>query len=473
MRFGVYGLAIGAIVMQMAAAQAETFADALASAYRNSNLLAQRQATLRAADEDAAVAVARLRPVVQFITTAASSYSNSIPSSRAGWGGSFSLTPQLQASMTLLDFGRGAKAVEIQKEVVLSTEASLTGVEQTVLLSAAQAYVNVLLQQEMVGMQQSNVRVLTEELRAAKDRFDVGEVTRTDVSQAEAQLAAAKAQLAASEGQLALMREAYKATVGHYPSNLAPLPKAPQLPKSLVEAQSIASRTHPDILAAQHQSRAADLGVEAARLEFMPTVKGTVGASVSRSYSDFGTNIDNSVNHFSTGDNLFAQVQLTQTLYAGGQISANYRKALNNQDAARAGLQQTAVMAAQNVGNAWAQLSVAAASIAAGDQQIAAAQADLDGVKEEAAIGSRTTLDVLNAEQALLGARASRAQALANLYIGEYSLLATMGLMTAEHLRLGVPTYDPAAYYDAVKSAPATSVQGARLDKILKLMGRD
>jgi outer membrane protein len=450
------------MAISTASAQAETFGDALASAYKNSNLLEQNQAVLRAADEDVAVAMAALRPVLQFVSSTGYSHKQSISLfGGTSWSESFSESLQLNAQMTLYDFGRADAGIEVAKETVLATEQSLRNVEQQVLLAAVQAYVNVTLQTEMVAMQQSNVRLITKDLRATQDRFDVGEVTRTDVAQAESQLASAKAQLAASEGQLALAREAYKATVGHYPSSLSPLPRAPKLPRNLTEATAVALKTNPQILAAQHQSKAADLRVAQSKANLQPEIVGQAG--LGRTYLDTGDSLDS----------IGASVTLSQTLYAGGQLSAFYRKSLNAQDSALAAVQQSGVTVAQGVGNAWANLSVAAASISAGDQQVAAAQAALDGVRQEAAVGSRTTLDVLNAEQALLNAKATRLQAVANLANGEYSVLFAMGLLTADHLGLGIPLYDPQAYYDAVKNGPATSAQGAKLDKILKLMGRD
>ena len=188
------------------------------------------------------------------------------------------------------------------------------------------------------------------------------------------------------------------------------------------------------------------------------------------------TNYLNDAQGFQSGDapqSLSAGVQVTGTLYGGGQLSALYRQSLNSQDASRFGLAQTAVGVAQGVGNAWSNLAVASASIAASDQQVAAAQAALDGVRQEFAVGSRTTLDVLNAQQAVLSAESAQLQAHANLNNGQYSLLSSMGLMTADHLKLGVPIYDPKAYFKAVQNGPVTSTQGRKLDSIMKLMGRD
>jgi outer membrane protein len=162
---------------------------------------------------------------------------------------------------------------------------------------------------------------------------------------------------------------------------------------------------------------------------------------------------------------------LTQTLYAGGGPSSLYRQSLASRDQARAALNQTAATVLQAVGAAWFNIDVAKANIAASDRQIRSAQTAYDGVREEAKLGSRTTLDVLNAEQELLSAKTARLSAQSSYSIGVYTLLSRMGLLTTEHLNLGIPTYDPEAYYNAVKNAPATSSQGKRLDRVLKAIG--
>ena len=436
-------------------ARAETLADALIAAYKNSNLLDQNRAVLRAADEDVAIAVSTLRPVVAY--TAQAGYSIADVNGALGTttveGLSASLT--LSAEMTLFDFGRRKLGIAIAKESVLATREALVEVEQNVLLAAVRSYVNVRLAQEVVALRQSNLRLITQELRASQDRFDVGEITRTDVSIAEARLAASRAALAAAEGDLMIAREAYKASTGAYPGRLAALPKAPALPRKMQEAQDVARATHPLIRQAQHQVTVADLQVEAAKAERMPTI----GAGVTLRTDD---------------ENLQSQnygLSMSQTLYAGGRLSSLQRKALAGKDAARAALQQTAVGVIENVGVAWANLAVAAASIEASDLQIRASQAAFDGVREEAAAGTRTTLDVLDAEQELLDARNARLQAEAQRYVAVYQVLATMGLLTVDHLQLGIPTYDPEAYYGAVEKAPSHSAQGKKLDKILEKIG--
>lgn len=434
------------------AAWAETLTDALIAAYRNSNLLEQNRAVLRAADEGVAQAVASLGPVLSFIISGkvqdpatASTYYNNL------YG-----TIALQGTLTLYDGGKGKLSIAAAKESVLATREALVGVEQQVLLAAATAYLKVLNAEEVVVLNQGNVRVLEQELKAAQDRFDVGEITKTDVAQAQAALAQAQAQLVSAQGELLVAREAYKAATGAYPNRLAPAPRAPRIARSLEEAKAIATRTHPTVLQAQHQVAAADLGVQRAKTAAGPSISATAQVD-----------LDNESNSAAS-----LSITANQPIYTSGQISAAYRSALATRDQARAALMQAAITVQQSVGNAWSQLQAAEASLAAIDKQIAAAQVAYDGVREEAKLGARTTLDVLNAEQALLNARASRIAAETNLKVQIYTLLATMGLLTADHLKLGIPTYDPEAYYNAVKNAPPTSVQGKRLDKVLATIGK-
>ncbi|MEI4485912.1 TolC family outer membrane protein [Frigidibacter sp. MR17.14] len=450
-RYGRFGASAMALVLGLAfaaQAQAETLADALASAYRNSHLLEQNRAVLRAADEDAAQAVATLRPVVAFI--AQTDYSKTLLTE--GSTSQIGLT----ASLVLWDNGRNRLGIEIARESVLATRQALVQVEQQVLLSAVSAYFQVRSALESVSINQNSIRVLDEELRATSDRFEVGEVTRTDVSLAEAQRAAARASLAAAQGDLEVAREAYKAATGHYPGSLAPAPAAPALPRTLGEAKSIAQRNHPSILEAQRQVKVSDLQVKLAGANFGPSVDITAQTTLDE-YSD---------------KNSAVSLGLSQTLYAGGAVSSAHRRAVAGRDQSRAALLQTGVTVEQSVGESWSSIDVSRAQIRATAEQIQAAQVAYDGIRDEAALGSRTTLDVLDAEQDLLDARADRITAQANEQIALYSLLSSMGLLTVQHLGLNVPVYDPDAYYQAVKNAPLTSSRGKSLDKALKAMGK-
>lgn len=451
---GLFGLAItAAIVIAAPVAQAETLSDALVSAYRNSNLIDKQAAVLRAADEDVAQAVATLRPVVEYTLSSGWNRTQTTASGRFvdGWRTTF----ELSASLMLLDFGRRTIGIELRKETVLATRDALKNTEQQVLFDAVSAYVDVQVKSQIVGLRESNTRLVTQELRAAQDRFDVGEITRTDVAIAEARLAAARAALSVAEGDLMIAREAYKAATGAYPKALKGLPRSPSLPKSMEAARAIALKTHPLILQAQKGVTIRELGIEAAKANFMPTLSARAGLSKADSGADTQT---------------FGLV-LNQEIYSGGAKASGLRQAIANRDAARADLAQAGVNISEAVGAAWAGLAMANAQVQAGDRQIRAAQTAFDGVREEASLGARTTLDVLNAEQELLNAKVSRIEADAQRYLGVYRVLQSMGLLTVEHLGLGIPTYDPAQYYNAVKNAPVHSKQGKKLDRILKKIG--
>jgi len=274
-------MSVSLIVGAALPVSAETLADALIAAYRNSNLLAQNQAVLRAADENVAEAVASLRPVVAFVADGQYGYSeelldSGITVSAEDLFANYSVTAQ----MTLFDFGRTQLAIEAAKETVLATREALISIEQQVLLSAVSAFVNVRLQQEIVSLRENNVRVIGEQLRAAQDRFEVGEVTRTDVAQAEARLAQARANLVVAQGDLAIARENYRAATGSYPGALSAPPAPPRTADTLDAARSVALRTHPSIRQAQREVKAAELNVARARANLKPSIAAQAQLSV-------------------------------------------------------------------------------------------------------------------------------------------------------------------------------------------------
>ncbi len=448
--------AVSALLLAVpSVAGAETLSDALISAYRHSGLLDQQRALLRAADEDAAAAMAGLRPTINYALS--DTWRNSQPFP----GSSFTTSASLTAQLMLFDFGASRLRVKLARENVLATREMLVGVEQQVLLRAVSAFLNVRSAAETAALQASNVRLITEELRAARDRFEVGEITQTDVSLAEARLAAARAAEAAATGQLIVAREEYKAAVGRYPATLSAPPTPPVTVKSVEEARALAVRRHPDMLAAQRNVTIAEMNVELALLAMKPTLSASASATVS--HPNGGT----------TSYTNQLGVTLSGPIYQGGRLSALYRRAQAQRDAARAGLHVTRAAIEQSVSNAWASLAIAAASIEATQRQIRATTVALRGTREEQALGSRTMLDVLNAEQTLLDARAGAISAQSDQYLAVYQLLAAMGLLTAEHLKLGIATYDPEAYYNAVKDGPVYQVspQGERLDAVIKALG--
>ena len=452
----------GALLALAAAlpARAESLADTMVAAYRHSALIEQNRAVLRAADEDVAASVAALRPVVEWVARQSASRTEGGTTVR-------STSLSLGAQLTLYDFGRSQLAIDGAKEQVLATRQALVGVEQDILLAATVAYFDVREAIQQVGLQENSVDVLSSERQAAQDRFDVGEITVTDVALADAQLAATRAALAAANGQLEIAREAYLAVTGRQPGRLDAPPPLPNLPATLDEARQIAQRTHPAIGQSQRQAAAAEIGVAAAAAERNPTLSGTASVGVTRAPEASLGGRYGSRNSSSVG------LELSQTLYSGGRLSAAHRRAMAQRDQARSALLNTARQISQQVGETWANIAVARAQITAINQQILAAQQAYDGVREEALLGARTTLDVLDAEQSLLEARADRISAESNLQLAHYQLLAAMGLLTVENLQLGIPTYDPSQYYNAVRDAPATSKQGESLDRVLRAIGRN
>ncbi|MFN3146932.1 MAG: TolC family outer membrane protein [Paracoccaceae bacterium] len=467
-RFSAVVLA-ATVALAPGAGQSESLTDALILAYKHSQLLEQNRALLRATDEDVATAIAALRPTINFVASSNFSVTHSASPTAPAFAQNLSTSAQLTYEITIFDFGRSRLAVEAAKETVLATRAALVDLEQQVLFSAVQAYLNVLSAFETVSVRQNNVRVITEELRAARDRFEVGEVTRTDVSIAEARLAGARAQLASAQGDLMIAREAYKAAVGRYPGTLFRPPSPPMTVNTEAAAKAVAERGHPRILQAQHQVTTAELNVARAEAAMKPRLSGSLSTGVTSSdrLDTFGS--------ASSSLTLGAGVSLSAPIYQGGALSASLRRAIAQRDAARAGLLQTMLQVSQNVGNAWAQLAVAQASLQSSVQQVRAAQLAYDGVREEARLGARTTLDVLDAEQELLDAKVSAITAETSRYIAVYGVLSAMGLLTVEHLGLGIATYDPAAYYETVKDAPVRHVspQGEKLDRVLERLFKD
>ncbi len=443
--------------------QAETLADAMVGAYNHSGLIEKNRALLRAADEDVAIAVSALRPIINWTSSLGYDYARSRRSGLISTQEGLDASVGLSIELLLYDGGASRMAIDVAKESVLATREALVAAEQQVLLNAVQAFLEVRRSTEFVNLRQNNVRVIREELKAARDRFEVGEVTRTDVSLAEARLAAAKGQLASSEGNLATAIEAYRAAVGHKPGRLS-APKAIGAPaKSLDGAKALALRTHPELKRAQRLVTVSELQILVSEAKMGATVKlsGNYGLSQDIGSTDFAR----------SGS---AGVTATVPIYQGGRLSALARKARAQRDASRGDLHTTRHTLAQNVGNAWAGLRVARASAAASEGQVRASRVAFRGVREEATLGSRTTLDVLDAEQELLDARANLVSARIDEVGAGYSLLASMGLLTAERLKLNVPSYDPAAYYNLVKTAPAKlSKQGQQLDRVLKKLGKE
>ncbi|KIN60316.1 Type I secretion outer membrane protein, TolC family [Sulfitobacter noctilucae] len=465
MRIVLSASAIALSLISTKPASAETLADALVGAYTNSGLLIQNRALLRAADEDVATAVSTLKPVLRWSASLTQSYGRARTTTNPNPIDTDDLTAaiNLAADLVLYDFGARQFRVEAAKETVLATREALLDLEQQILLRAVSAYMGVIEASEFVALRQNNVRLLTQEQRAATDRFEVGEVTRTDVALAQAQLAQARSGLAAAQGDLVAAIEEYRNIVGRKPGRLVTPRSLPTTDASVEAAKSIAVRRHPSILGAQRQVAAADLLVRATEADMKPSVSltGRIGLSEGLSESEYSRN-------GSIG------IEAGQTIYQGGALSALARQAKARADAQRGNLHVVRLNVQQDVGNAYATLNTVRAQLAASERQIRAAQIAFNGIREEASLGARTTLDVLDAEQSLLDARSLQVSARAALYVAAYRILASTGRLTAKDLQLPVQIYDPAAYYNLVKDSPAKkSKQGKDLDRVLRALQKD
>ena len=368
----------------------------------------------------------------------------------------------LSAEMTIYDGGSNKFAIEAAKETVLATRQSLISVEQNVLLDAVQAYMDVRRETETVTLRQNNLRVIQEELRAAQDRFDVGEVTKTDVALAEARFASSLAQLEAAKGALQQAKARYMQAVGVTANGLSTPPSLPKLPDSVAAAQSVAVRNHPAMRQIQHAIKAADLNIARAKTASGPT------ATIGGSYGIARTNNSKATEPGSISLNIRGPI------YTGGNIpSCHSQSASTERSTDLRNFMLASARLSRLAATSYALLDMARASRKATEEQIRASQVAFDGTKEEATLGARTTLDVLNAEQDLLNAKASLISALADEQVAAYRLLAQMGQLTVDHLNLPVQKYDPDAYYNHVKNAPAASDQGKALDRVLKALGQE
>ncbi|WP_170446710.1 TolC family outer membrane protein [Ruegeria arenilitoris] len=442
---------------------ADNLTDAFIGAYNTSGLLEQNRALLRAADEDVAIALSALRPIINWTVRVSQDYAKS----RAGTVVSTVEPSRFFSGLTLsqlvYDGGASILGKQSAQETVLATRQALIDIEQQVLFRATTAYLSVLLQEETVQIRQNNVNLSGEELRATQDRFEVGEVTRTDVALSEAQLASSQADLADARGDLSTAQAEYVNAVGKQPGRTAGQPRLPKLPGSLAEAISLAQRNHPAILSAQHQVRALDLTVQQQRAGLGPNVSLNADAGITESYDNDDYTNDASIS-----------LNFNQPIYAGGRLAANVRRAMAQRDASRANLLNVQKDITQGVTDAYVRFETATASLRASVERVRASQVAFDGIREEATLGARTTLDVLTAQQDLLDAQLAEVASRTERSLAAYQLLQAQGLLTAERLGLAVQIYDPTLYYNLVKKAPAQiSKQSRDLDRVLKALRRE
>jgi outer membrane protein len=424
-----------------------TLAEALAATYSTQPALLAERAKLRATDENVPQALSGWRPTV--IMAGTTGYGDGM--SRQFTSGGFlnnrtdRLVGTAQATLTqpLYNGGKTPASINRAKNQVMAERATLIQQEQTSFTNVVTAYVGVIQAQQVLALNVNNEQVLAKQLQATNDRFRVGEITRTDVAQAEAALAGATAQRQTSEGSLQTARGTYQQVVGFLPPGDLVEPQPLSLPaKNEQDAIALAASNNPTVIAAMFNDAAAKDAVDVAFAQLLPQV----------SFQGQMFQTDNSAIRSSQSNGYQALLQLSVPVYQGGQEYSAVRQAKQTEQQAAKLVDDARRTAVQNAVQSWETLVAAKASADSTRAQIQANSIALEGVEREAIVGSRTTLDVLNAQQALLQSQVTLVQNLAQVVTASYQVAGAIGRLTARDLNLPVPLYDETAYYNAVKN---------------------
>jgi outer membrane protein len=426
-----------------------TLAGALAATYSTQPALQAERAKLRATDEGVPQALAGWRPTVIVAGTAgygdghSSSYSSLAGINVNSRTDRLIATPQATLTQPLYTGGKVSATLHKAESQVMAERATLIAQEEQSFIDTVNAYVNVIQNQQLLALQVSNEQVLTEQLRATNDRFRVGEITRTDVAQAEAALAGATAQREVAEGNLQTARATYQRVVGYLPPGNLIEPQPLRLPvRNQQEAAAMAGANNPTVVAALFNDAAAKNAIDVAFAALMPQVslQGQIFQQENASARNSETN----------GYQVVASVSVP--LYQGGAEYSAIRQARQTEQQTAKLVEDSRRTAVQSAVQAWETLVAARASAQSTREAINANAVALDGVEREAIVGSRTTLDVLNAQQALLNSQTTLVQNLASIVTASYTVAQAIGRLTARDLALPVPLYDETAYYNAVRN---------------------
>lgn len=444
-------VAVFAVASGLAApAFADTLAEAIALAYRTNPTLQAQRANQRALDEQVPQARSGLRPDLG--VTVGANYTRTDTAGTggvdlngdgiidiAGGGGvseNDSGNATLSLSQTLYSGGRTARAIDAAEATVRSGRENLREIEQQILAGVIQSYVDVIRDVEILRIREANLAVLRRQLEESNARFEVGEITRTDVAQSEARLAQSQADLAGARAQLSVSRAAYASVVGQAPTDMVAPSPLPGVPDDFDAALDIGLAENPGVLAARYDLEAAEARAAQARSAYMPTL----GVSASYGGSD-------DLNSFDLGSNTTfrAGATLSVPLFTGGLNRSRVAQALEQANAARTLIRAEERIVLQNVSSSYSQIISANAQLSAGEESVRAARIAAEGVRQEQQVGLRTTLDVLNAELELRNAEITLAQARRNQYVAQANLLAAMGRLSGEDLVPDLDAYDPGA----------------------------
>nr|WP_166177700.1 TolC family outer membrane protein [Altererythrobacter segetis] len=444
-------LLAGACLTATAPAAADTLKDALNGAYRTNPTLEAARAQQRATDENVPIQRAAGLPSL----SANGTYTEYLKQSS---GNSFvsperSATGQVSLTVPIYQGGAVRNGIHGAETRDLAGRASLRGSESSLFSQVTAAYMDVILQEAVVGLNTNNVNVLTVNLESTRDQFEIGSLTRTDVAQSEARLALAQGDLRTAQSNLISARERYIQLVGKAPENLAPPPPLPGLPGSVTEAVTVATKNNPDLIAAQENADAAGFDTAAAGAARLPRVNLFVNGNGTDYLGSAGSSlIPGAVKNFTTTAQ--AGAQITIPLYQGGKPAAQERQAQSRESQAIEQVVATERSVVQQVRAAYAAWQASNEIIASTQTAVAAAELSLEGTRAEQTVGTRQILDILNAEQELLQAQVQLVTARRNAYVAGFSLLAAMGRAEARDLGLEDqgPLYDPVVNYDRVKN---------------------
>ncbi len=437
-----YGWLFGVALLGLASAgngaSADTLQDALLSTYRTNPVLQSQRARQRATDELVPTAKSGWRPTIIANGVVEQAWTDSNTASSTS---NDSLDLSIELSQPIFRGFKTVEGVKSAKAQVRAGQQDLVSTEQDVLLDAVTAYMDIIRDQGILGLRKRNVANLQKQVDATKARFDAGEVTTTDVSQARARHAAAQAGVAVASSNLNASKAAYVAVVGHNPGKLASA-RAAKIPRSLEAALAAAHDINPNILAADALHEASVHDVEVAKGDLLPVI--SLQAQATRSF-------DPAPNVKSAESASIAGVVTVPIYQSGVEYSAvRESKQISSQ-------RQIEIITAtrgvrQQVTTAWYVYSAAGDSIVSARAEVAAAQKALEGLNEEYKVGSRSTIDVLDAEEDLLSARINLVSAEHDQIVASYQLLAAIGKLTARNLGLPGPYYDVEANYKAVKN---------------------
>ncbi len=425
------------------AARAESLTEALAEAYGTNPDLAAERARVRAVDEQVPQALSNWRP--QVFLSARYGFRKLDRETGIGVEADRTQQPQsvgLAVSQNLFRGFRTQAETERAENRVAAARSNLVGTEQSVLLEGVVAYVTVLRDTAVLQLRTNNVGVIGQQLQATRDRFEVGELTRTDVAQAESRIARALADRTTAEANLKSSRAAYRKAIGRDPADLQQPELPPNLPLSEAEAQVLAMENNPGVVFAEFNERAARSDVALRRGELLPTL--TLDATLDREKDIAGSDVKDT--------DAAINMRLSVPLYQSGEVFSRIREAKQTASQRLAELALSKRVAEQNSSDAWENFRAAQARITSFESEVRAQEVAFEGVEQEAQVGSRTVLDVLDAEQELLDARVNLVSARRDLIVSGYALLSAIGKLTAQGLSLAVDIYDPSRNFGAVKN---------------------